>query len=439
MSIKAKMMVTFSIVTIVIWIATIVYTFPTVNKLLQMAAAQGDYATFFSLFKRNILFCGTAGTLFSIFVGYLMARFILGPMTQVIQAMQEVAQGNLTVTVSSNTGDELDILCNTFNHMAKEFNSYVTKMEEAALEIAEVAGKLNENVEQATRATEEIAQTIQSVAAATDNQNSTIKNTSQLFEHMADGVKQVAARAKDVSAASNQAAALSEKGSTTITKAVQQMETISQTVNLSAQTVIKLGERSKEIGLILDSITSIAEQTNLLALNAAIEAARAGEQGRGFAVVADEVRKLAEQSSAAARQITELIQLIQQETQQAVRSMESGTVEVDNGIKAVTEAGNAFSNILQVIKQVTGQMAEVSAASQQMAASSQQAVDAIGQIAQISQQTTASAQEVSASAEELTAIFHEGEETASKLHQMSSELMVMVRKIKKAKEENAAV
>ncbi|WP_227767189.1 methyl-accepting chemotaxis protein [Zhaonella formicivorans] len=431
MSLKTKMMLTFSIVTVVIWAATIGYTFPTVSKLLQLAATQGDYTRLFQSFQRNVLIAGTGGTLFSIFVGYIMARLILGPMQRVMDAMKEVEEGNLTVEVSSNTSCELNVLCRTFNGMVQKFTDYVRKMEEVALEIAAVATNLNEIIGEVTTATDSIATTIQSVAADAENQNATVRDTSTIFQQMSQGVEQVAISAGEVSEASKQAANLSERGSHAIDTAVTQMETISQAVNASAHIVTRLGERSREIGLILDSITNIAEQTNLLALNAAIEAARAGEQGRGFAVVAEEVRKLAEQSAAAAKQITEMIKLVQHETEQAVRSMEHGTSEVKNGIKAVGEAGNSFAEIFEVVKKVNRQIEEVSAASQQMAVGGKQAVSAVGNIALVSEKSAAGAQSVAASTQELASVFHEGANAAGKLAKMSAELMAMVHKMKK--------
>ena len=181
------------------------------------------------------------------------------------------------------------------------------------------------------------------------------------------------------------------------------MGQIEQTVTRSSSVVAKLGERSKEIGQIVDTISGIAGQTNLLALNAAIEAARAGEQGRGFAVVAEEVRKLAEQSQGAAKQIAGLIGEIRNDTDSAVVAMNEGTKEVRIGTEVVNNAGQSFRDIYTSVSDVTGQVREISAAIEQMAAGSQQIVSSVKEIDVISKDTSAQAQTVSAATEEQSA------------------------------------
>jgi len=188
---------------------------------------------------------------------------------------------------------------------------------------------------------------------------------------MSAGIQQVATNTNLVAGKSAQAAETAKEGGKSVEKAVNQMTKIEQTVNNSSQVVATLGARSKEIGQIVDTISGIAGQTNLLALNAAIEAARAGEQGRGFAVVADEVRKLAEQSHDAAKRISTLISEIQGDTDKAVVAMSEGTREVKIGTEVVTTAGNAFRERAILVTEVSNQVKEISAAIQQMAGGSQ--------------------------------------------------------------------
>ena len=168
-----------------------------------------------------------------------------------------------------------------------------------------------------------------------------------------------------------------------------------------------MGERPKEIGQIVVTISGIAEQTNLLALNAAIEAARAGEQGRGFAVVAEEVRKLAEQSQVATKQIASLIGEIQGDTDQAVLAMGNGTREVKLGADVVNAAGQAFQEIAGLVTQVSDQVKEISLTIDQMALGSQQIVSSVNQINSLSKKVTGEAQMVSAATEEQSASMEE--------------------------------
>ena len=211
-------------------------------------------------------------------------------------------------------------------------------------------------------------------------------------------------------------------------KAVVQMAHIEQTVIASAQVVAKLGDRSKEIGQIVDTISGIAGQTNLLALNAAIEAARAGEQGRGFAVVAEEVRKLAEQSQEAAKQIATLIGEIQSETDQAVVAMNNGTREVKLGAEVVNASGQSFQEITGLVMQVSGQVKEISAAIEQMASGSQQIVESVKQIDELSKTASGEAQTVSAATEEQSASMEEIASSSQALANLAQNLRQAVSK-----------
>lgn len=425
-SLKWKMMFTFSIVTLVVWVATIGYTFPTVAILLKEAAQHGNADHAFRVFQRNILVAGTGGTLFSIFVGYVMARIILKPMDNVSSAMRRASQGDLTAEATCGTQDELMLLACGFNELVHSFREYTVKIKTIADEVAEMAMGLSRNVHESSLSTDQIAGTIQNVALGMDEQSQSIRNTSETVGQMSDLINQVADNSFAVSELSQTTSGIAVQGGKAIEDSIAQMNTISDTVNNSAQTVQLLGERSVEIGQIVETITTIAEQTNLLALNAAIEAARAGEQGRGFAVVAEEVRKLAEQSATAAHQISELIQHIQRETKMAVDSMNRGTSEVGNGIKVVANAGQAFTNIVSSIQELAEQIGQVSEASQQTVISGEQVVGLMEQIEGIAINTAASTEEVAAAIQELAANFSEHQSLSERLSSMSNDLKTMV-------------
>ena len=201
-----------------------------------------------------------------------------------------------------------------------------------------------------------------------------------------------------------------------------QMNNIEMTVSRSAQVVTKLGENSKEIGQIVETISGIAGQTNLLALNAAIEAARAGEQGKGFAVVAEEVRKLAEQSKAAAERIANLIEGIQKDTEEAVVVMNEGTAEVKVGAEVVSAAGSAFEKILEMVNHVNRQSKEIATTMEEMANGTQHIVTSVEDIDKSCKKMSDETQTVSASTEEQSAAMQEIASASRSLAVLAQEL-----------------
>jgi methyl-accepting chemotaxis protein len=208
------------------------------------------------------------------------------------------------------------------------------------------------------------------------------------------------------------------------------MNKIEETTNASVEVVTVLGERSKEIGQIVDTISGIAGQTNLLALNAAIEAARAGETGRGFAVVAEEVRKLAEQSQGAAKQISDLISEIQKDTNTAVVTMNAGSEQVKIGAEVVGATGDSFKQIMQFVMEVSAQVKDISSAIQHMADNSQHIVTIVKKMDDLSIKGADEAQNVSAATEEQSASMQEIAFSSQNLAKMAEQLQQEVKKFK---------
>ncbi len=208
------------------------------------------------------------------------------------------------------------------------------------------------------------------------------------------------------------------------------MQAINRSVSQSAEVVSKLGESSKQIGEIVDVISGIAGQTNLLALNAAIEAARAGEQGRGFAVVADEVRKLAEQSHEAAQKIAHIVREIQTETTSVVTVMQQGTVDVARGSDVIISTGERFTAIVNLVEHLNSEIQEISAASEQLSASSEEVVKSVDSVKHLAGETAANTQTISAAAEEQSASMEEIAASSQALSSLADELQMVVRRFK---------
>jgi methyl-accepting chemotaxis protein len=271
---------------------------------------------------------------------------------------------------------------------------------------------------------------MQQVATGVDQQVKSVEETSKTISEMSIGIQQIATNAQDVSQTALEASEGAKAGGQVITNAIQQMNFINENVTGLESVITGLGESSEEIGKIIDVITGISDQTNLLALNAAIEAARAGEHGKGFAVVADEVKKLAEQSSNSAKQISQLVLKIQNETKTAVQTMESTSKEVNEGIGVVNTAGQAFSLIETSIEAVNVQIQDVSSAVQQMAAGSEQMVSSMSLIIKVAEESASGTQEVSAATEEQLASMEEITASAQTLSNMAEELQLLISRFK---------
>ena len=364
-------------------------------------------------------------------LGWFIAKMIANPLVQLVGTVREVAQGNLAIKkIDVVSKDEVGQLAAEFNSMIDNLRGLVKHVAQTSEQVAASSEELTASAEQSAQATTQVAATITEVAEGAVKQANAVDSTASVVEQMSAGIQQVAANANAVSGMADKTTSAASQGDKAVDAAMNQMKSIEKSVSSSAQVVTKLGERSKEIGQIVDAISGIAGQTNLLALNAAIEAARAGEQGRGFAVVAEEVRKLAEQSQEAAKQIAGLISEIQAETESAVVAMNEGTREVKVGSEVVNTAGQAFKEIVSLIGKVSSQIREISAAIQQMASGSQQIVASVRDIDRISKETAGQTQTVSAATEEQSASMEEIAASSQALAKMAEELQNAIRKFR---------
>ncbi|MDT8902536.1 methyl-accepting chemotaxis protein [Anaeroselena agilis] len=353
----------------------------------------------------------------------IYSRRLVGPLRKMVAYSEEIANGDLREhqrTVMSN--DEIGHLAETLVGMRSHLRALIEKVRASTDQVAASSEELTASAEQSSQAAGQICGVIGEVAGGAEKQLKAVEATASIVEEMSAGIKQIAANANTVANTAADSAETARQGSQAVENAVNQMEKIEDTVVRSAKVVSKLGERSKEIGTIVDTIAGIAGQTNLLALNAAIEAARAGEQGRGFAVVAEEVRKLAEQSHGAAKQIASLIGEIQQDTDSAVVAMNAGTDEVHVGSEVVQEAGNTFQTIFAAFSSVSEQIREISGAIEELSGGSQRIVSAMQAIDTVSKETVAQVQSVSAASEEQTATMEEIAASSQALAKMAEEL-----------------
>ena len=276
-----------------------------------------------------------------------------------------------------------------------------TQISSAISQVAMGAGDQSKSAADAAGIVEQISNAVVQVATGAQNQATSVNETANGVSQLIDAINRVSESAQMVANVVDATSTVADKGKSAVEETVTGMQSIKETVLDSASKIQTLGEKSKQIGEIIEVIDDIAEQTNLLALNAAIEAARAGEHGKGFAVVADEVRKLAERSTRATGEIAELIKGIQDETMQAVDAMEKGTSEVEAANQLTQRVGKAITEMMDSTEEVMMEIASVRSASSQMTVSQDKALESINSIAHIADENIAFTQEVTASSEQV--------------------------------------
>lgn len=369
----------------------------------------------------------------AISVGFALVinRKISKRIAPMAESAQLVADGRLDIPkIKVTTNDDIGHLGTAFNDMTNNLRDLVEKVSQSSGLVASTSQELTHGSEQSAQASNQITIAITEVSDGTEKQLSVVENATHIVSNMLNGINQILISSKVVANTSEKTAESALEGSRAIDKTIDQMNNIEQTVKSSAQVIDNLRERSDEISQIIGTISTIAEQTNLLALNAAIEAARAGEQGRGFAVVADEVRKLAELSSEAAKQISALIVEIQNDTQEAVAAMHKGTQEVSIGTEVVGTADRAFKEINDLVNAVSRQVREITMEIQQTANASNEIVEAVSEINHISRTIADQTQTVSAATEEQSASIEEIASASQMLYKMALELEASLTKFK---------
>jgi methyl-accepting chemotaxis protein len=348
------------------------------------------------VFRTNIATVGIVGLVvlvFGIIVSTLLARSITTPIKALSEMAAKFGDGDFSSRLDDKRRDEFGQLAGNFNQAAVKLRELTGGLRQAIGHLAANSRDLTTTAEELSRGSQEQASQVTQAATAMTEMNQTIH--------------EVAANANSAAGATGNSLSLAGGGKKTVAKTVVGMEEIAQAVRQTAQSITQLGDSSERIGAIVNTINEIADQTNLLALNAAIEAARAGDAGRGFAVVADEVRRLAERTSQATGEISGMVKEIQVQTQHSVKSMESGTSRVEEGVTLAGEASQALDSIVEASSLGADMVTRIATAAEEQSATASDVSNSMDRIEEITRRTEASTAEINRAAQELARLADE--------------------------------
>lgn len=328
-------------------------------------------------------------------IGWMVIlRSIVNPVLDVVDLAETLAKGDLShANLDINSKDEIGSLATALNTMKTNLNNMI--------------GQIQETSDHISTATTELSATATQIVKGAEKQSEQSNQVATSMEEMSATVVEVARNSQNSADNAGQTQTIANEGSDIVNRAVEGMIQVAATVQTSAKTVETLGKSSEQIGQIVGVINDIADQTNLLALNAAIEAARAGEQGRGFAVVADEVRKLAEKTTSATKEIAEMISTIQNDTNGAISSMHEGTKQVDDNMELAKEAGVSLGKIVGSVETVTDMVRQIATSAEEQSATAEEVSNNVNGIAEISRETATGVKQMSNATEDLSKIAEE--------------------------------
>ncbi len=330
----------------------------------------------------------------TIFFMWLTNHHLLRPILRVKETVEAFSRGDLTkrsgIKVSFlgvQVKDEVTSLGDSVDQMANQMSGLISRISDSSSQLAS--------------ASEQLAASATQIASGADKQSGQTVHIASAMEEMNATVIEVAKNSQQVSESARSAQSIAIKGGDVVSQAIVAMKDVAESTSVTADTIKRLGRSSEEIGTIVSVINDIADQTNLLALNAAIEAARAGEQGRGFAVVADEVRKLAERTTKATKEISSMIGTIQTETSKAVDAMAEGTVKVQNGVKLANEAGDALKRIVSGVENVTDMISHIATSAEEQSSTTDEITQNMDSIADVAKANVTAIGEVSRATAEM--------------------------------------
>ncbi|SFM79821.1 methyl-accepting chemotaxis protein [Methanolobus profundi] len=365
-------------------------------------------------------------------IAYMIARSITKPIEDIVEDFKHISsdalEGKLDRRAETDIGVDFEAIPRGLNDIMQTLNNIITDITNNSNVIASTSEQMSASIGEIATTSEQVSKTIGDIARGAHEQSSKAEDISRAMNDMSANVQDIAVNAQRSAEIATDSSEKTRSVGDRSEELMRQMEDIEKASIESVNAIKELEAKSKQIGEIVSLITNIADQTNLLALNAAIEAARAGEHGKGFAVVADEVRKLAEESGGAAKEISDLINEIQMETTVVVDSVERGNTTVSSGVQALDETVASMREIVEGSMRVAEMVQDIAAAAEEQSASIEEITAAVEEVTSISQEAAAGTEETSASVEQQDASMHELAQSSHELAGMAVAMQEMVSK-----------
>ncbi|WP_079475666.1 methyl-accepting chemotaxis protein [Marinococcus halophilus] len=384
---------------------------------------------------RNLMTTGTIISLLVILAGtaisFFMARTISAPIKTVMHRMQAIAEGDLSQEPMQTTSrDETGKLVHAANQMNNNMTRLLTQIKKMSTDVSDQSQNLTHSANEVKAGSQQVAVTMEELASGAESQATSASSIASLMSDFTENVSDAHTKGEDVRSSSTHILSITNEGRQLMDTSVHQMEKIDAIVKNAAVKVEGLDKQSQEISKLVSVINDIANQTNLLALNAAIEAARAGEQGRGFAVVADEVRKLAEQVSASITDITGIVEGIQNESSSVAASLQAEYKEVELGTSQIQTTGETFNTINTAIQAMAENLQSVTQNLAAISSSSQEINASIEEIASVSEESAAGVEQTAASVQQTSSSMEEVSANSENLNDLALQLNAEVDKFK---------